>query len=116
MSNEEVIDPKLIFNIPPLPSGSFEDIFPTSTTTTTTPIPPALIPKIFTPENSGIRDFKIINPYIHYIRTERFYITINPSAYLVLAPRLFNQYNLTQRKDASNDIFLSAQSYLTSPN
>jgi hypothetical protein len=115
-SQEEVIDPKLIFNVPPIPSGSFEYIYPTETTTSTTPIPPTLIPKIFTPENSGIRDFSIVNPYIHYInKGQPPNISITPSAYLVIAPILFNQYNLVQRTKALNNEFISATIYLNSP-
>jgi len=117
MSNQ-LIHPYLFYNVPLSPSGLFDETIPT----TTTPIPPLPLIPVKTPDNSGIRDFTIINPYIHYSlgqgQNQGFggSIIINPSAYLTIAPKLFNLYNLRQRIDARNGIFIDANNYVTSPN
>jgi|688.fasta_scaffold02596_5 hypothetical protein len=116
MSNE-IIFPTLFYNVPQTPSGMFNSVF--TTVTTTTPIPPLPQPLVNIPD-SGVRDFTIINPYIHYshpqISPSQSIISITPSAYLEIAPRLFNLYNLVDRRDARTGTFKDANSYLTSPN
>jgi hypothetical protein len=109
----EVVNSELYYNVPLNPSGTFAEAI--STPTTTTPIPPTPIAPLITPDNSGIRDFSIINDYIHYKPINSAALKISHSGYLQIAPRLFNKYNITQRNNAYNNSFISATIYLTSP-
>lgn len=83
----------------------------TTTTTTTTAHVPVIYPNVTIPNNSGITDFRISNPYIHYEVNAGNTIRIDPSEYLTLAPILFNYYNSLNR----NGVFLASTTTTPSP-
>lgn len=86
----------------------------TTTTTTTTAHIPVTYPNVIIPNNSGITDFRISNPYIHYEAKQQGddpAIRIDPSGYLTLAPILFNYYNSLNR----NGVFLASTTTTPSP-